>query len=395
MKNTVNIGLFGFGVVGEGLFQLIENNRIAKTEISKVCVRQKDKKRSVDRALFTIDPGEIINDASIGLVVELIDDDEKAYEIVKDALLKGKSVVTGNKKMLARHLNEFIEMQENSPTALLYDASTCGSIPVIRNLEEYYDNDLLKSITGILNGSSNYILTRIFEGNTDYDTALKEAQEQGYAESDPSSDVEGLDSLYKLIIIACHGFGTYVTPERIFTFGISGLSNYDIDYAKEKNCKVKLVARVERVGNSILTMYVMPRFVRPDEYIYNVDEANNGVIIEGECYGKQFLFGKGAGAFPTASSVFSDITASSYNYRYKYKKRHYFSMLNYTTDTHLEIYLRYRDSGVLKYFAFESISERYNSSEFNYIIGKIRLSDLLNAKGKIAQKDIFIADIGQ
>ena len=143
--------------------------------------------------------------------------------------------------MLAHHLDELIDLQEKTDTALLYDASACGSIPIIRNIEEYYDNDLLKSVTGILNGSSNYILSKIFNEGLDYKTALKQAQDLGFAESNPSLDVDGFDSLYKLIIIATHALGTFVKPNEVLNYGISNIKECDIQFAREKNFKIKLV----------------------------------------------------------------------------------------------------------------------------------------------------------
>ncbi|MCD6347833.1 MAG: homoserine dehydrogenase, partial [Bacteroidales bacterium] len=161
-SENITIGLFGFGVVGQGLFSVLQHIQTADARIKTICVKDPEKKRIIGAGLFTIDQNDILDDPEINLVVELIDDDEAAYDIVKTALEKGKSVVSGNKKMLAHHLNELVLLQEETGAALLYDASACGSIPVIRNLEEYYDNDLLQSVTGILNGSSNYILTKIF-----------------------------------------------------------------------------------------------------------------------------------------------------------------------------------------------------------------------------------------
>ncbi len=394
MKTPVNIGLYGFGVVGEGLYQLISNNRIASTEIQRICIKDQNKHRSIDIKYFTVDQQELIANSSVNLIVELIDDAEASYEIVKSALLNGKSVVSGNKKMLAHHLEELMTIQQEQKAALLYDASACGSIPVIRNLEEYYDNDLLKSITGILNGSSNYILSGIFEGGVDYQTALSQAQELGYAESDPTSDVGGYDALYKLIIIATHGFGTYVRPEKVFTYGISGINEWDVFYAKEKGLKIKPVAYVAKTDKGKFTMFVAPKLVKPEEYIYNVENENNGVVIEGECYDKQFMFGKGAGAFPTASSVLSDITARSYNYKYEYKKKNYFSRMNYVTDAEIEIYLRYENVLDFSYFDFEEISEKYASKLFNYVIGKIKLSKLIELNGLLRKLNIFMAFTG-
>ncbi len=166
--------------------------------------------------------------------------------------------------MLARHIEELIELQGITGTPLLYDASACGSIPVIRNLEEYYDNDLLLSVKGILNGSSNYILTKIFnQGKTYSEGPARSPRRPVLPKVTPSLDVDGWDSLYKLIIITVHAFGTYVAPERIFTFGISGMNDHDIRFAMEKGGRIKLVAHVEKLSGNRMTMCVMPQLLFP------------------------------------------------------------------------------------------------------------------------------------
>lgn len=390
-REKISIGLFGFGVVGEGLYHVLQNSKTVNAEIKKVCIKNPDKKRSIDDQYFTFNKDDILNDQEINLVVELIDNAEEAYAIVRDALINRKSVVSGNKKMLAYHLDEFIDLQRQNNAALLYDASACGSIPVIRNIEEYYDNDLLESVTGILNGSSNFILSKIFSNGTNYQDALKEAQELGFAESDPTSDVEGYDSLYKLIIIATHALGTYVSPDKVFNYGISKITPHDILYAKEKGLKIKLVAQLIKKGKDRFTMFVMPKLVQPGEYIFNVEYEYNGVVIEGQFYEKQFMFGKGAGGFPTGSAVLSDITARSHDYKYEYKKKKYFKKTEYDTESLINIYLRYNNIVDFSHFDFESISERYSGKNYNYVVGKIKLSTLLKLKPVLPKLDVFIA----
>ncbi len=277
--------------------------------------------------------------------------------------------------------------------ALLYDASSCGSIPVIRNLEEYYDNDLLLEVKGILNGSSNYILSRVFDHEEAYDDALRQAQELGFAEKDPSFDIEGFDSLFKLVIITVHALGTYVAPERIFTYGISTIHDADIRYAREKGVKIKLVAQVVKVSDEHFTMFVMPEFVEPSKYIYSVDDEYNGVVIRGECYDRQFMFGKGAGSLPTASSILSDVMARLHNYRYEYKKQHYLQKPAYTTDLSLKIYVRYSQTNILHVLHFEHIHEQYVSDESNYVIGTIRLSELIEKRDRLRAPDLFLANL--
>mgnify|MGYP000761371968 FL=1 len=175
--SKIKIGLFGFGVVGQGIYQVVQKSKNAHAEIVKICVRDPEKPRKVevDKSLFTTSADEILDNRDINLIVEVIDQADAAYSIVKRALLRGIPVVSGNKTMLAHHLPELIEIQKTHNVALLYDASSCGSIPVIRNLEEYYDNDLLLEVKGILNGSSNYILSRVFDHAESYDSALAQA----------------------------------------------------------------------------------------------------------------------------------------------------------------------------------------------------------------------------
>ena len=394
MKQKLNIGLFGFGVVGQGLYEVLKTSPSFDSEISKICVKNK-KQRSLPEENFCYNADDILNDPKINTVVELIDNADEAYHIVKKALQNGKHVVSANKKMLAENMAEMIELQKEHKVSLLYEASACGSIPVIRNLEEYYDNDLLLSVTGILNGSSNYILSKIFDHNQSYNEALKAAQDLGFAESDPTFDVEGFDSLYKLIILTLHSFGSVIDPNDVLTYGISNISDFDIQYAREKGYKIKLVGQVERLQGNNITLFVLPRFVRKDKYIYSVEDEFNGVVIKGKAYDKQFMFGKGAGAHPTGSAVLSDITALAHNYAYEYKKMNYAEDFNYSKEHEVELYLRYSDKTVLELFNFESISEEYSGPEYSYKIGFIKLSQLLKIKDQLRNLNIFMGITGK
>ena len=392
---VIKIGLFGLGTVGEGIVDVIKRSPNANAEIRHICVRDKTKKRNVtiDPALITDRREDIFDDPEINLIVEVIDDPEAAYEIVKEALKRRIPVVSGSKAMLARHLPELIALQKDNDTALLYDASSCGSIPVIRNLEEYYDNDLLIEVKGILNGSSNYILSRVFDHNQKYAEALRQAQELGFAESDPSFDIEGYDSLFKLVIITVHALGVYVSPDNVFTYGISNIGDFDISYAKEKGTKIKLVAQVIKLDDNKFSMFVMPEFVSPSRYIYSVDDEYNGIVIRGECYDRQFMFGKGAGSLPTASSILSDIMARSRDYRYQYKKMGYSPVPEYTTDLRLKVYIRYRVTPVIELLPFQKIHVRYSSEMENYVIGDILLSDLIKHRNILRVEDVFLANV--
>lgn len=396
MKKLV-IGQVGLGTVGKGIFKVIKNAKNAHAEIKKICVAHIDKARGEEfneaLPLLTDNIEDIFDDEEINLIVEVIDNADKSYEIVTRALKKGIPVVSGNKIMIANHLPELIQLQNEHNAALLYDASSCGSIPVVRNLEEYYDNDLLLEVKGILNGSSNYILSRVFDHDEDYDEALQRAINLGFAESDPTFDIEGFDSLFKLIIITKHALGVYVSPDEVFIYGISKINNFDIKWAKEKRVKIKLVAQVVKISNEEFTMFVMPEFVDKSKYIYSVDDEYNGVVIRGEGYDRQFMFGKGAGSLPTASSILSDIMAIRRNYKYEYKKMHYINKPTYTKDVLLKVYVRYKETNIPTKLPFEKILESYRSEDVNYIIGEIKLSGLMYHREALNAPDVFIVNI--
>lgn len=393
--NLINIGLFGFGTVGQGIYRVIGRAKNAHAQVKRICVRNVAKPRevAVDPALLTDRAADILDDPEINLIVEVVDSADASYSIVTEALRRGIPVVSGNKAMIARHLPELIELQNRHNTALLYDASSCGSIPVIRNLEEYYDNDLLLEVKGILNGSSNYILSRVFDHGEDYGDALRRAQQLGFAESDPSFDIEGFDSLFKLVIITVHALGVYVSPNEVFTYGISHIHDSDIRYAREKRVKIKLVAQVVKVSDEHFTMFVMPEFVSPSKYIYSVDDEYNGVVIRGECYDRQFMFGKGAGSLPTASAILSDIMARRHGYKYEYKKMGHIDLPSYTTDIPLKVYVRYSQTDIPSLLPFTKVHEQYSSDESNYIIGDILLSDLIAHRADLSAPDVFLANI--
>lgn len=390
-NKQINIGLFGFGTVGKGLYDVLKKIQPENVSIVKVCVRNVAKHSSEAPELeFTSNADDIFTDSRINFIVELIDDAEAAYGIVKRALQAKIPVVSGNKKMLARHIQEMIQLQRDNDTALLYDASACGSIPVIRNLEEYYDNDLLISVKGILNGSSNFILSKIFNEGMNYAEALKLAQDLGFAESDPTLDIGGWDSLFKLIIITIHAFGVYVEPEQIFTFGIGNMNEHDIQFAHEKRRRVKLVGWAEKVDEDKLVLSVMPHLLSKQKYIYSVEDEFNGVVIKGLFYYKQFMFGQGAGGFPTGSAVLSDITAQLYDYRYQYKKLQSPHQLHFTNDYKVRIYYRYDSPATLNLLEFSTIHESYYSDTYKYVVGDIELSQLQAQAQSLRESNVFV-----
>lgn len=392
MREKLIIGMFGFGVVGQGLYDIIKTKKL-NLEIKKFVIKNADKKRSLPTELFSADPEAILSDPEINTVVELIDDADAAFTFTKRALTSGKNVVSANKKMIASHLEELAEIQQQHGTSLLYEGAVCGSIPIIRNLEEYYDNELLHSVSGIFNGSSNYILSKIFNEGQSYDVALKKAQDLGFAETDPTLDVGGYDPKYKLAIVASHAYGIYVDPESILNLGIDKLADQDIRFAKEKGFKIKLLPLAKEINNNEVVLYVLPKFVRPDNILFNVENENNGVLVKAAFADEQFFYGKGAGGHPTGSAVLSDIAALRYGYRYEYKKHLEAGQIQYSSNYELTVYLRYADDSVLNNLKFESISERFYGHDFKYVIGKINLQEIIAKRDLINQTGNFIAEV--
>jgi homoserine dehydrogenase len=293
--------------------------------------------------------------------------------------------------MIAEHFEELLELQKTYNVPLLYEAACCASIPIIRNLEEYYDNDLLESVEGIVNGSTNYILTKTATENISYADALKDAQQKGYAESDPTLDTGGFDAKYKLLILIAHAFGLVTTPEEIFNKGIDQLGDLELNYAREKGFKIKLVAHAHKTNEGKIHSFVLPKFISADDKLFSVDDVFNGVKTKSCFSDSQFFVGKGAGAHPTASAVLSDISALSYDYKYEYKKlnRQEVSLQN---DFSLKIFLRHKkDEQQNLKSKFENIDESFLNHESGYIIGDILLTDL-KALAEIQDLSIVLAN---
>ncbi|MCT1524286.1 homoserine dehydrogenase [Sphingobacterium hotanense] len=392
MSKKLVIGMFGFGVVGQGLYDIIKTKDL-NLEIKKFVIKNPDKKRSLPAELFTTDANAILEDPEINTVVELIDDADAAFEITKRALSSGKNVVSANKKMIATHLEELVEIQHQHGTSLLYEGAVCGSIPIIRNLEEYYDNELLHSVSGIFNGSSNYILSKIFNEDQSYDVALKKAQDLGFAETDPTLDVGGFDPKFKLAIVASHAYGLYINPDEILNLGIDTLGDADIRYAREKDYKIKLIPLAKEVDNHQVVLYVLPKFIKKSNILYNVENEYNGVLVKAAFADEQFFLGKGAGGHPTGSAVLSDITALRYDYRYEYKKHLDAQQVQYTKDYTITVYFRYDDEDVLENINFINISERFYSENHKYVIGTINIQEIIDKRAVIHQQGNFIAEI--
>lgn len=370
----LRIGLFGFGVVGEGLYKVLQQTPSLKANIEKVCIKNADKKRNAPASLFTTDRNELLFNENINVIVEVIDDANAAFEIVTTALKNGKSVVSSSKKMIAEHLPELLHLQQETDLPFLYESSACASIPVIRNLEEYYDNDLLHSIKAIVNGSTNFILTKIIEENLSFTEALLLAQQLGFAESNPKLDVEGFDAVNKWTILLNHAYGIVEHPSNILFNGIQNIQLSDAVVAKERHYEIKLVAQAKKLHDGKVAAFVLPQFVKQEDHLAFVKNEYNGVVIESGFADKQFFYGKGAGSFPTASAVLSDIAALRYDYQYEYKKLYFHEPHVLSNDYYLKVYVSFEDKKYIPKDEFEWIEEWHAGEGRNYLVGVIHIS---------------------
>lgn len=376
MRKKLKLGLFGFGCVGQGLYHVLhETHGGVQAEIKKICVKDRNKERLLPSHFFTFDKNDILNDPEIDVVVELIDDAKAAYAIVKTSLENGKAVVTANKKMLAEHLEEIYTLQQKHNQPVLYEGSVCGSIPIIRNLEEYYDNDLIKSIEGIFNGSTNFILTKVFEEKKSYADALKTAQELGFAESDPSLDVKGFDPKFKLVIAIAHTFGLFVKPEEVINIGIDQISDLDLKFARENGYTIKLIARAFKENGNIYG-FVAPQFIDATNALASVRNEYNAVQVQGAFAEKQLFIGKGAGSYPTGSAVLSDISALSYDYAYEYKKLHQESGMEFSNNLLVDAFVSFDQNIPITIQDFERLESGYAANGKQYMVGQVKLEKL-------------------
>lgn len=375
-QKQLTIGLFGFGVVGEGVYKVLQQTPSLKASIKKICIKNHGKKRNAPASLFTTNKDELLNDRDINVIVEVIDDTDAAFDIVSTALLNGKNVVSASKKMIAEHLPELLELQQQTGKSFLYESAACASIPVIRNLEEYYDNDLLHSIKAIVNGSTNFILTKMFEEGLDFKEALILAQQAGFAESNPRLDIEGHDAVNKWTFLLTHAYGIITNPGDILFNGIQNIHASDAVVATSKDQQIKLVAQAQKLNNGKVAAFVLPQFVNYDDHLAFVKNEYNGVVIESSFADKQFFYGKGAGSFPTASAVLSDISALRYQYKYEYKKLYHHQPHELSNDLFLRVYLSFDDLSLIPRERFEWIEEWHACEYRKYLVGVISFSAL-------------------
>lgn len=313
----VKVGLLGLGTVGTGVVRIVEGHQEDLSSqvgspivIEKIAVKSLDKKRTLDieRRKLTEDPWEVIRDPEIDVIVEVMGGIDGTREYILEALDRGKHIVTANKDLMALHGSEILAKAQEKQCDVFYEASVAGGIPIIRTLIEGFSSDRIMKIMGIVNGTTNYILTKMSQEGASYEDVLKEAQELGYAEADPTSDVEGLDAARKMAILGTLGFRTNVELKDVQVRGISNVTKEDIQYAKRLGYEMKLLGIADRQDDEF-SISVQPTMVKKTHPIAAVNGVFNAVYVFGEAVGETMFYGAGAGEMPTATSVVADLVA--------------------------------------------------------------------------------------
>ncbi len=309
------VAILGLGVVGGGTYKILTENKeyykkTQKLDITVECVLERNKQRALDLGVeeekIASSIEEVISNPNVDVVVEVIGGVEPARTFVLKALMSGKTVVTSNKELVCKHWYELEAEAKKMNAGLLFEASCVGGVPIIRTLTEGTQANSILSLVGIINGTTNYILTKMEKEGTDYQTALKEAQHLGYAEFNPTADVEGFDAAYKLSILSSLAFSKRIPLENVYREGITKITGEDIAYGKKLGYKIKLLA-IGKNTDAGIEVRVHPAFVPADSMIASVNDSFNAVKITGDSVGEVMLYGRGAGALPTGSAIVSDI----------------------------------------------------------------------------------------
>ena len=313
---TIKIGLLGLGNIGTGTYKTLEMNREevestlgAKVEIVKILEKDTERDRGikVDKNKFTMDPDDIFKDPDIDIVIELLGGIEPATSFMLSAMRNGKHVVTANKAALAANYNELTKTADENNVMLKFEASVGGGIHILGTLTGPLRANKFEEVMGILNGTTNYILTMMTKEGLDYETALKDAQEQGFAEADPTADVEGIDAANKLSILIALMFNKYVAPDDIPTTGITEITKEKIEEARSNGCKIKLIAHAKKNDDGEIEYEVRPMYISATHPLANINKEFNAVFVKGNAVDDVMFYGKGAGPLPTGSAVMGDV----------------------------------------------------------------------------------------
>ena len=309
----IGVAVMGYGVVGSGVVELIDqNNKIFSEKIGQdIAVKHildvRDFPGNKYESLITKDFNDILSDPETEIVCETIGGAKVAYDFTKRCLCAGKSVVTSNKELVATHGTELLAFAKEHGVDYMFEAAVGGGIPIIRPLINCLAANRIDKIVGILNGTTNYILTKMIKEKASFSDALKEAQRLGYAEADPSADVDGKDTCRKICILADLAFGKAVDPDKVYTKGIRDITIEDVATAEKHGCVIKLLGYAERLADGNVAIFVSPCAVKKDSQLANIDDVYNGIMVGGDAVGDVVFYGRGAGKFPTASAVCGDV----------------------------------------------------------------------------------------
>ena len=309
----ISVAIMGHGVVGSGVAEILTTHKqkLFASIGEEIYVKHiLDLREFPDSPLadrFTKDFNDILNDREVRVVVEVMGGLNPAYDFVKKCLKSGKSVVTSNKELVAAHGAELLQIAKDENVNFLFEASVGGGIPIIRPISQCLVANIVDEIAGILNGTTNFILTKMIEDGMQFDAALKLAQDLGFAERNPAADIEGHDACRKICILASLAFGKHVYPDSVHTEGITEITLEDVKYAEAYNCVIKLIGKVKRLDDGKIDIIVAPMFVPNKSQLANIDYEFNGIMVRGDCTGDVVFYGKGAGKLPTASAVVADV----------------------------------------------------------------------------------------
>lgn len=342
--NKVHVGLIGLGTVGSGVYTLLKRHQSelefqvdSEIIIEKILVKNLNKTRVIDgqtipSSILTTDFDDMLKDDSIQIIIEVMGGDAEAHEYIQKALKSGRTVITANKDVLALHGTELNLLAIENKCDLFYEASVGGGIPIIRSLVEGLASDKISRIMGIVNGTTNYILTKMSLEDMDYGVALKEAQLLGFAEPDPTGDVEGLDAARKMVILASLGFSMPIKLSDVYTHGISQVSIIDIQFAKSLGYVIKLIGFAQ-IKDGDVEVSVQPTLLPKDHPLASVNNENNAVYLCGEAVGQTMFFGPGAGALPTATAIVSDLLTSIKRLQLGVRGNH---LVSYKNERHIK-----------------------------------------------------------
>lgn len=393
--SELNLGLFGYGCVGQGFHAALQQANMPIARVVKIGVKNSHKERTIDRYHFSFTSQGVFSQPNLNAIIEAVDNTIDSFNIVAQALSQGLSVVTANKKMISENFIKLWQLQNENNVTLLYEAAVAGGIPIIRILDQYYNSEKITHLQGILNGSSNYIISKMEQDGLSYSIALKQAQKAGFAEADPWLDVAGYDAKYKLSLLSAHALGIALEPNSILNLGIAYIDKADIIWGAKSGFRVRLIGQLSETEEGVIA-YVLPHFIPPSHELYHIKDEYNALLIESQFAGEQLFKGKGAGAHPTGSAVLADVAAINKGYHYNYQKIKERGLLSgklvykHPQDMiELKVYVRSNSREILKDIELTEVHESGTTASGAYIIGRVVLDKLMKIQKN--RTELFVA----